>query len=552
MFAPLVARAKGKKDSGLKGQPIRQCVPIVERRSGSDWQGRTPQRNLADPAMSFPRTVQPKLVVGPVDDPLEQEADSVADRIMRMPSLDIPIAAGRPRISRACAGCAQDEKLQHKTTGLRHAADEAPDIVHEVLRKPGRPLDTASLAYFEPRFGHDFSQVRVHSGVEAEQSAQALYAHAYTVGRDIVFGANRFAPATQDGRWLIAHELTHMVQQNSGQLQAFVQRDPLPPKTVKSDFEEKVLSELHDLEGNPRIQIPAARKQRLFELFSSLHRAEADAIYERLRVRRPGDVLSERFHDILATNIRKDLLQSLGLKGILARQIVADPADFCRPFSPREINQGLDFEIANAMDHFVNGDLRDFFGDEAADLYDTYLTSAKKNVTPQIFEDPKSELVQSFVSHDATEKRQRELAAIIEKNLPNNCGKPLSANKWISPHGSAIISRKELEAGFSFGGIVPTIPGIVAGGISSGGGSIRLTHCFVETNASSAHRSRRTDYWCTVEGAVPLCGEGRSRLLPWQHRLDFRATDYHSAEPSGSKRNGFLGPVRGTLRWASP
>src|SRR5262249_46692936 len=153
----------------------------------------------------------------------------------------------------------------------------------------------ATLSYFETRFGHDLSQVRVHSGIEAEQSAQALHAHAYTVGQDIVFGANRFAPATQDGRRLIAHELTHMVQQNNGQLHALVQRDPLPPKTINSDFEEEVLSELHrlpaveeegisELERNQRIRVLAARKQRLFVLFSSLHRTEADAIYERLRV----------------------------------------------------------------------------------------------------------------------------------------------------------------------------------------------------------------------------------------------------------------------------
>jgi len=68
----------------------------------------------------------------------------------------------------------------------------------------------------EPRFGHDFSQVRVHSGSDAEQSAQDVHANAYTVGHNIVFGTGRFAPGTYEGRRLIAHELTHTIQQGAG------------------------------------------------------------------------------------------------------------------------------------------------------------------------------------------------------------------------------------------------------------------------------------------------------------------------------------------------
>ena len=66
----------------------------------------------------------------------------------------------------------------------------------------------------EQRFGHDFSRVRVHSGAAAEQSARDVNANAYTVGHNIVFGAGRFAPGTHEGRRLIAHELTHVVQQS--------------------------------------------------------------------------------------------------------------------------------------------------------------------------------------------------------------------------------------------------------------------------------------------------------------------------------------------------
>jgi outer membrane protein OmpA-like peptidoglycan-associated protein len=98
----------------------------------------------------------------------------------------------------------------------------APPSVHKVLRSSGQPLDSATRAFMEPRFGHDFSQVRIHSDAAAAKSARDVSAHAYTVGQDIVFGAGRFAPHTREGQRLIAHELTHVVQKSSG----VVQRQP--------------------------------------------------------------------------------------------------------------------------------------------------------------------------------------------------------------------------------------------------------------------------------------------------------------------------------------
>jgi hypothetical protein len=112
-----------------------------------------------------------------------------------------------------CAECRQ-KRLQRKAVG--HANPEtAPPIVHEVLRSPGRPLDTETRAFMEPRFGHDFSQVRVHTDAKAAQSAQAVNALAYTVGRNVVFGAGQYAPGTSEGWRLLAHELTHVVQQRA-------------------------------------------------------------------------------------------------------------------------------------------------------------------------------------------------------------------------------------------------------------------------------------------------------------------------------------------------
>ncbi len=90
---------------------------------------------------------------------------------------------------------------------------DVPPIVRDVLRSPGQPLDVITRALMEPRFGHDFSQVRVHTDAKAAESARAVNALAYTVGRDIVFGQGRHEPETTAGRRLMAHELAHVMQQ---------------------------------------------------------------------------------------------------------------------------------------------------------------------------------------------------------------------------------------------------------------------------------------------------------------------------------------------------
>lgn len=95
------------------------------------------------------------------------------------------------------------------------AANVAPPIVHDVLRSPGQPLSRSVRATVEPAFGRDFSQVRVHTDAKAAESAQAVNALAYTVGNQVVFGEGQYQPQTEKGRHLIAHELTHTIQQAS-------------------------------------------------------------------------------------------------------------------------------------------------------------------------------------------------------------------------------------------------------------------------------------------------------------------------------------------------
>jgi Domain of unknown function (DUF4157) len=130
---------------------------------------------------------------------------------------------GTPGPSGECEEC-RKKKLQRRannspapsSTHPSSSVSEAPPIVHEVLRSPGQPLDGATRAFMEPRLGHDFSQVRVHTDAQAAESAQAMKALAYTVGRHIVFAEGQHQPSASDGKLLLAHELTHVVQQLRG------------------------------------------------------------------------------------------------------------------------------------------------------------------------------------------------------------------------------------------------------------------------------------------------------------------------------------------------
>ena len=176
------------------------------------------------PRGAHPGLLQAKLVVGPADDPLEREADAVADQVMRIPG---PVPAGTlsagDGLQRKCAQCEEDDEakgtLRRRSIDPPHIESSVPVATPEVERvlcEPGRPLGGATRAFFEPRFGWDFSSVRVHTGSQAERAAGSVNARAFAVGEHLVFGAGAFAPDAGEGRRLIAHELAHVVQQSGG------------------------------------------------------------------------------------------------------------------------------------------------------------------------------------------------------------------------------------------------------------------------------------------------------------------------------------------------
>jgi hypothetical protein len=206
---------------------------------------------------------QPKLTVNQPGDKYEQEADVTADKVMGMqipPSQNFFKPASAP-IQRKCKNCEEEDKKLHRkegtgpqvNNGLHSSVNNAvffnlpitPEqrkcskcgAEHELLHRKegtgtetksnssldnyvnslsssGQPLPVASRQFFEPRFGHDFSNVRIHTDSVAAKSAQSINALAYTTGNNIVFNRGQFSPGSSSGDRLLAHELTHVVQQN--------------------------------------------------------------------------------------------------------------------------------------------------------------------------------------------------------------------------------------------------------------------------------------------------------------------------------------------------
>ena len=170
--------------------------------------------------------LQRKLTINQPGDTFEQEADRVADSVMRMagpattqqPVGEVGQAAQLQRCSCGTSAGGQCEECKTEAVKLQRSSASssdtatAPPIVHDVLNSPGRSLDAATRNFMEPRFGHDFSDVRVHTDARAAESAHAVNARAYTVGNHIAFGTAQYS-GNDEGHRLLAHELSHVIQQ---------------------------------------------------------------------------------------------------------------------------------------------------------------------------------------------------------------------------------------------------------------------------------------------------------------------------------------------------
>ena len=175
--------------------------------------------------------IQTKPSIGPANDEYERAPDRVADTVMRIPDPAASVAVREAANSVQRAGDGEgkrEEGWRHALWLQRHATGSsaqrsAPVIVSDVVRSPGRGLDHSTRIFMERRFGADFSSVQVHTDSKAAESARTVNARAYTVGRDLVFGSGEYLPHSQSGRHLLAHELTHVLQQE-GRDPGLVQR----------------------------------------------------------------------------------------------------------------------------------------------------------------------------------------------------------------------------------------------------------------------------------------------------------------------------------------
>ncbi|SRR5579883_20627 len=174
--------------------------------------------------------------------------------IAQSPFASVPVGL----LQRKCAcgqhtvGGGECEECRKKREGtLQRAAistgptNGVPSIVHDVLSSPGQPLDAGTRAFMEPRFGFDFSRVRVHTDARAAESAQAVNALAYTVGHNVVFGTGQYAPGTNEGRGLLAHELTHVVQQNQALIPERSQLVVGQENDLREGEAEKISQDIH-------------------------------------------------------------------------------------------------------------------------------------------------------------------------------------------------------------------------------------------------------------------------------------------------------------------
>lgn len=208
--------AKGATKNATPSMPAERSKsreqPSTQTGANADW---------ARLAMS----VQPKLSVSSPDDPSEREADAVADHVMRMAVVS-PIASTSREIRRKC-GCAAGQPCschdEDKPIVSRRASSTSPalapvrgaETAARATTGGGQPLSSDVRSYFEPRFQMDFGDVRVHTHGEGASAARNIRAHAYTLGRDVVFGDGEYAPQTTHGRRLLAHELVHVAQQGA-------------------------------------------------------------------------------------------------------------------------------------------------------------------------------------------------------------------------------------------------------------------------------------------------------------------------------------------------
>jgi Domain of unknown function (DUF4157) len=249
MSLALLSRSKQRVRAPARRAKGRWRYPTPVGVSAPGFIGSAPR--LGAGASGHPPEIRTKLKVSAPNERLEQEADRAAEQVMRMPGPPIATVSGPLGIQRLCAEC-EDEVQRERAEDderaqVEPAAGSAPVVTPQVtaeivaLRGCGRPLPASERAFFEPRFGQNFSHVRIHADAMAASLAEALSAQAFTLGHHVFFAAARYAPATTPGRRLLAHELSHVLQQGDVPPQAISRQEA--PDEEEEFGEPSVLEE---------------------------------------------------------------------------------------------------------------------------------------------------------------------------------------------------------------------------------------------------------------------------------------------------------------------
>jgi hypothetical protein len=267
-------------------QPISSTGSLVQRKANCACGG-------GCPSCQSRQLKQPELKISSPSDASEKEADRLAGEMMRAP--DGPSQTG---LKRSRGSAALNQSRTSSASGESANADLS-SLVEQGTSSGGHPLDQSTRAFMEQHFAHDFSDVRVHTDGAAAESAQALSAHAYTIGNNIVFGADKYRPQTGPGKRLVAHELAHVMQQQAGIQTALIQRDCSDP-----DFCQPYLTPGDAASAEARIRSWYLPQE------SRLYGANSRALYDSYLSRRPGDSLAPVEFNVAGSDVVSSFAES--------------------------------------------------------------------------------------------------------------------------------------------------------------------------------------------------------------------------------------------------
>ncbi len=296
-----VRLSRGKKSTD---EPIRLRERIQRRALGTQrahFESAKDELPVADHTTLQPATtlggfsstiVQPQMTVNAPNDRYEVEADRVADQVMRMPVGDLS-AWGRPapttpKLQLKCEACGSDDETTMRSSDMA-TPTVTPMIERNIqaMQGGGRPLDDNTRSFFEQRMGADFSNVRIHTDANAVQTSRDINARAFTTGNDIAFNSGEYNPNTAAGKHLLAHELTHTIQQSNGNVSRTIQLAPIATDggewdTDKYDIVKNGTKEIGvdiDLKFTPKA--PTDAKQiGLTQMVNSIDEGEPIALSE--------------------------------------------------------------------------------------------------------------------------------------------------------------------------------------------------------------------------------------------------------------------------------